>query len=504
MTRGASDTTYGPVSGTNVVNNTTFQTGPGSQSVICSLGCGRRHSLALVQRAVGRRKSHVRRRAVRLGRNLVWNSSGQPFAQIAGRFGHGPRRGQPEVRGPRFQQLPRHRGTGSRHAAADWVPDLHPITWRRVSKLRILDTRPYHSGRLQRWQARRQATSLPCRWPGVADVPTSGVAAVTMNLVLTESSGSGFVTAWPSGQPRPNASNINVEGVGSTISTLVTVPMGADGKVSIFTQSGGHLVADVAGWLPTGTFVASNPTRILDTRPGPEQLRYSGDRPGAGAVIDLQVGWCRPGACHWCLGSGAEPHRHRGRWRQDSSRSGRRARAVRSRRRQRRRRPEPPPRTRSPCRSAPTARCRSSRNPALISLPMSPATTSPRGGFNALMPTQDPRHSPRWPTDGVRRCQTRRRPDALAARARPRRRALVRRGIRVLNLTATDGDGCRLRLGLAGRNPAPDDIGDRTSPKRAKQGPMPCSRPSAPMARSSCISQSGTDLVVDVTGWLPS
>jgi hypothetical protein len=107
-----------------------------------------------------------------------------------------------------------------------------------------------------------------------------------MNVVLTESSGSGFVTAWPSGQPRPTASNLNVEGAGATISTLVTVPVGANGKVNLFTQSGGHLVADVAGWLPSGTFVASNPTRILDTR--------SGDRPGAGAVVDLQVAGVGP------------------------------------------------------------------------------------------------------------------------------------------------------------------------------------------------------------------
>jgi len=125
-------------------------------------------------------------------------------------------------------------------------------------------------------------------------VPTSGVAAVTMNVVMTESSGSGFVTAWPSGTPRPNASNLNVDGVGATVSTLVTVPLGADGKVNLFTQSGGHLVADVAGWLPTGSFVATAPTRILDTRAGDGQLGYQGDRPGPGSVVDLAVAGVGP------------------------------------------------------------------------------------------------------------------------------------------------------------------------------------------------------------------
>ena len=81
------------------------------------------------------------------------------------------------------------------------------------------------------------------------------------------------------GQPRPNASNINVEGAGATISTLVTVPMGADGKVNIFTQSGGHLVADVA--VAAHRYVRrQRSTRVLDTRSGPEQTPILGDRPG--------------------------------------------------------------------------------------------------------------------------------------------------------------------------------------------------------------------------------
>jgi len=162
------------------------------------------------------------------------------------------------------------------------------------SEQRILDTRP---GPLQIGYSGAKpgaGATIPVKVAGRGGVPASGVAAVTMNVAMTESSGSGFVTAWPSGKPRPNASNLNVEGVGATVSTLVTVPIGADGKVNLFTQSGGHLVADVAGWLPTGSFVASTPTRILDTRPGDGQVGYSGDRPGVGSVIDLTVAGVGP------------------------------------------------------------------------------------------------------------------------------------------------------------------------------------------------------------------
>src|SRR5262249_6637805 len=39
-TRGAGDRQFGPVNATRLDRNTTYQTGQGSQGVVCSLGCG--------------------------------------------------------------------------------------------------------------------------------------------------------------------------------------------------------------------------------------------------------------------------------------------------------------------------------------------------------------------------------------------------------------------------------------------------------------------------------
>ncbi|MEK7422956.1 MAG: hypothetical protein AAB131_03855 [Actinomycetota bacterium] len=108
---------------------------------------------------------------------------------------------------------------------------------------------------------------------GNAPVPASGVAAVVLNLTATEATADGYVTAWPSGTDRPVVSNLNVVR-GETRANLVVVPVGADGKISLFTQSGTHLLADVAGWFTdasagtssAGLFVPLTPTRILDTR----------------------------------------------------------------------------------------------------------------------------------------------------------------------------------------------------------------------------------------------
>jgi len=126
-------------------------------------------------------------------------------------------------------------------------------------------------------------------------VPVSGVSAVVLNVAATDAVAAGFVTVWPTGQPRPLAANLNLMGPGQTISNQVIVPVGTDGKVSFFTQSGTHLVADVAGWFTntnegegtSGLFVPTAPVRALDTRVGGPQVGYSGPMPVAGAVVPV-------------------------------------------------------------------------------------------------------------------------------------------------------------------------------------------------------------------------
>jgi hypothetical protein len=84
------------------------------------------------------------------------------------------------------------------------------------------------------------------------------------------------VTVWPTGIDRPAVSNLNLV-TGETRPNLVIVPVGAGGRVSLFTQSGADLVADVAGWFTdtsapdkgVGLFVPITPTRMLDTRQEP-------------------------------------------------------------------------------------------------------------------------------------------------------------------------------------------------------------------------------------------
>lgn len=117
---------------------------------------------------------------------------------------------------------------------------------------------------------------------------TTGVSAVVLNITGTEADAAGFVTAWPAGTPRPVASVLNLAGQGDTAADLATVPVGRDGMVSLYAQSGTHLVVDLLGYYePTGGFafsghlvpLAPQPIRVLDTRDatgpiGPDEVIF--------------------------------------------------------------------------------------------------------------------------------------------------------------------------------------------------------------------------------------
>jgi hypothetical protein len=68
--------------------------------------------------------------------------------------------------------------------------------------------------------------------------------AVVLNVTVTEPQGNAFVTVFPCGSPRPNASNINYV-TGLTIANLVIAKIGDDGKVCLYTLGATHLIADV-------------------------------------------------------------------------------------------------------------------------------------------------------------------------------------------------------------------------------------------------------------------
>ncbi|MDH6134739.1 hypothetical protein P3T37_004143 [Kitasatospora sp. MAA4] len=115
-------------------------------------------------------------------------------------------------------------------------------------------------------------SSVPLQITGRAGIPSAGVTAVVLNVTTTDSATDGHLTVYPSGGIVPSTSNLNWT-AGEVIPNLVTVPVGADGKVVLLNSGWGptHLVADVFGYYtssnPTGpSFTSAGPNRLLDTR----------------------------------------------------------------------------------------------------------------------------------------------------------------------------------------------------------------------------------------------
>jgi hypothetical protein len=102
------------------------------------------------------------------------------------------------------------------------------------------------------------------------EVPANATA-VTINLTGVGATTGTFVSAWPTGQPRPNVSNLNLANANAT-PNLVTVKLGTNRSVDLYNNTGSvHLLADLAGYYGPGSgskFIAVTPQRLLDTRAG--------------------------------------------------------------------------------------------------------------------------------------------------------------------------------------------------------------------------------------------
>jgi uncharacterized protein YkwD len=159
-----------------------------------------------------------------------------------------------------------------------------------LSPSRLLDTRP-GSGPIGYRGAKPAAGQVvPVAVLGRSGVPASGVAAVALNVTMTDTTAAGYLTVWPGGRARPGTSSINAAGAGQTIANQVIAQVGADGTVQLFTERGSHMIVDITGWFTadgaavstSGLFRAVSPNRVLDTR--------QGGTPGRGAQLTIGVG----------------------------------------------------------------------------------------------------------------------------------------------------------------------------------------------------------------------
>lgn len=166
--------------------------------------------------------------------------------------------------GPRAIQL-----IGTSDFVASFPPDLAPAagsTFHPTTPTRLLDSRTATGG----WGSKLVAgTPRTLAVAGVAGVPAAATAVV-VNLTTTDVSAMTYLTAWPTGQPRPTASTMNVV-AGDTISNHATLAVGEGGSVTIATAQGStNVVADLLGWYAPddagSVYHSADPVRLLDSR----------------------------------------------------------------------------------------------------------------------------------------------------------------------------------------------------------------------------------------------
>ena len=82
---------------------------------------------------------------------------------------------------------------------------------------------------------------------GIDSVPLSATAVV-LNVTVTSTTRASYLTLWPSGTPRPVASDLNWQ-PGTTIANLVVADVGKNGQVSLYNNGGStEVIVDIEGY----------------------------------------------------------------------------------------------------------------------------------------------------------------------------------------------------------------------------------------------------------------
>ena len=154
--------------------------------------------------------------------------------------------------------LARARPTGSGPAA---LPDAigAPREYRPQTPTRIVDTRVDPPGRLD------AGATLTVDLTG--HVP-AGASAVAVNLTSAGTAAGGFLSAHPCDRDRGEVSSVN-HAAGVPRGAMAIVPLSADGRLCVYTESAGHVVVDLQGaFVPDGGagLTPIDGTRLVDTR----------------------------------------------------------------------------------------------------------------------------------------------------------------------------------------------------------------------------------------------
>jgi hypothetical protein len=158
-----------------------------------------------------------------------------------------------------------------------------------VAPFRILDTRN-GTGTAGTTSPVGTDQTITLKVAGVGPVPADATGAI-LNITATEGSAPSFITAWPTGLPRPTASVLNVN-PGQNLPNMITVALGTGGQLDLYNLAGTvHLVADVAGYLVSGTGLQAHTLELsgFSALGGTPSADGCVDLPDVSALVDIPL-----------------------------------------------------------------------------------------------------------------------------------------------------------------------------------------------------------------------
>ncbi len=123
-----------------------------------------------------------------------------------------------------------------------------------------------------------------------------GAEAALVNFAVIGSTGTSFATVWEPRTARPSTSNINSL-QGEIVANSSIVPVDDQGRMLLYTRATADVIVDVTGFfrsapgpVSSGRFVASAPTRVVDSRQpsGPGNV-YTRGASGDGELVEVPI-----------------------------------------------------------------------------------------------------------------------------------------------------------------------------------------------------------------------
>src|ERR1017187_1084658 len=141
-----------------------------------------------------------------------------------------------------------------------------------LTPCRIADTRKtnFPPGLGAPYLPGHQERDFPILAATTCNIPSSGVAAYSLNFSVVPHGGLGYMTAWPTGQSGPLVSTLN-DVPGTTIANAAIVPAGTSGDISVYPSNDTDVIIDINGYFaPAGpgglSLYPAAPCRVIDTR----------------------------------------------------------------------------------------------------------------------------------------------------------------------------------------------------------------------------------------------